>query len=155
MLGLVFREFNRLGLWQWGEGSWALRPLEREIINRAITLMPEDQRDKAQAQLGLRLFVERSNRMINVIRAYRPDPALRLSAEWHGTLIKVLMTVNGAKQMANVTTYEGYLFTVEFRKPATFYKGKTIELGEAKLGNPGQSYTRLIDRAEHGRPENE
>jgi hypothetical protein len=154
-LSAGLNRLNEIGLWQWGEGSWRLRPLEVVVIRQAITIMPTYLQPKAEAQLLQKMFVERSNPRINMICPYRHDLELNLDGEWHDALVKVSLEVDGQKQNANVTTIKGRLFSVEFKKPAKFYKGKTIVVGEAKLGNPRQGYTRAIDRAEHGRSENE
>jgi hypothetical protein len=129
--------------------------LEVAVIKQAITIMPADLQPKAEAQLLQKMFVERSNPRINMISPYRHDPKLSLDREWSNALVRVSINVDGQKQTANVTTVKGRVFSVEFKKPSKFYKGKKISIGEAKLGNPRQSFTRAIDRFEHGRSESD
>jgi hypothetical protein len=74
-----------------------------------------------------------------------PDPA------FSDRLYKVEMFVDGLKQHAHVTFFEGRIFSIEFKKPFSFYKGKDIRFGVVTLGNSKGSFTESMDRHEHGK----
>jgi hypothetical protein len=91
-------------------------------------------------------------RIASVLRFYEPDSRFALAQpEFLDRLAKVQMEIDGHRQNAHVTFYKGYIFAVEFKKTRRFYAGKHIVIGGVSPGKPGDSYTRSIDRLEHGR----
>jgi len=102
--------------------------------------------------MAQKYFIERTNKRINVFRFYTPNDALKVQEpEFSDMLVNVQIAVDGKKQTAHVTFYKGYLFSIELKKPGKEYAGKKITAQNVTTGNPGQSYTRAIDRREHGR----
>jgi hypothetical protein len=134
------------------DGSWRLSAHERVVAEAAIRSFPEDIQRLQSAQLQQRYFVERIPKgRINVLRYYSPDEALRIEdPRFSDMLVVVRVAVDGREQNAHITFSEGYLFSIEFRKEAAFYAGRSLEIRDVKIGNRAQSYTRAIDRLEHG-----
>jgi hypothetical protein len=133
------------------EGSWRLSPLELQIIEASVRLLAPDSQDRVRRQLEQPLFVERTSDRVSVIRFYNENAQLRLeSSEWQDAAINVHIRVGGANQIAQVTIYKGCLFTVELKKPRRFYRNETVDISDVRLGSANRTYTRIIDRAEHG-----
>jgi len=117
-------------------------------------MLDERARKLVGQQLAQRYFIERSNNRINRFSFYDPNDDLRVPDEaFSDLLIKVKFRVDGRRQTAHVTFYKGNLFSIEFKKPGKFYLGKNLEIGDVEIGKPSQSFTRAIDRLEHGKNE--
>jgi hypothetical protein len=135
-----------------GGGSWALSLRERLVVTAAIRLFSPHIQETLYAQLRQRFFVERVNRHIPVLRYYARNEDLRVTDQSFSDLLVVVpLSVDDANEKAHVTFYEGFLFSLEFRHKPSFYAGRLLSVGEARLGRPRQTYTRAIDRLEHGR----
>lgn len=117
-----------------------------------IDSLPVDKREMVQRQLAQSFFVERmSQGRINVLRYYEGDSNLAISdADFADCLFKVRLELDGAGQTAHVTFCKGWLFSVEFKKPGRFFAREQISIREVARGRPRDSYTRVIDRSEHG-----
>jgi hypothetical protein len=156
VLKQVFRRTNHLLHFLSGDGTWRMTALETKCVDAAMSHLPEAVRDLVRAQLRQPFFVERIPAgRINVFRFYSPDPGLRIpDPAFLDSLVNVRLVVDGKPQVAHVTFYKGYVFSVELKKPAKYYVGKTVIVVEVTTGRSGESsYTRALDRAEHGRDE--
>lgn len=132
-------------------GSWRLRPLESLVVDAVIGQIPASHADRLRKQLQQPYFVERTNSRINVIRLDRPEEHLKIPGlDFTDKLYKVSLAVDGANEIAHVTFYKGFIFSVEFKKPRHFYANKRVEVRSVAVGSPKQTYTREIDQAEHG-----
>jgi hypothetical protein len=156
IIGTLFERLNQLGLALGGEGGWSLRPHERQLIFAVIEHLDPIARERSFAQLNREIFVERSNQRISVIRPANGnrsrDQTLRLEqAEFQDSLFKVRILVDGKKETANVTFYDGFIFSIETRQPGKSYRSKTIVVEDVEKGRTGESLARIIDRAEHCR----
>lgn len=135
-----------------GNGSWTLSAPERLVADAAIGIFSSDIRSNLEAQLRQSYFVERMSRgRINVIRFYAPDDRLRVQdSRFADLLVDVRIAVDGQEQVAHLVCLRGYLFSIEFRDRAARYADRHIEVRGVKLGNPKKTYTRALDRLEHG-----
>jgi hypothetical protein len=137
-----------------GSGSWRLRPHEQLVVDAAIEDLPADIRKTVRAQLEQAFFVERTSDRIYVLRFYETRDELRIAdPAFERRLVKIQLEFDGRTQNAHVTFHRGYLFSIEFEKPAKFYRRKKITVCGVRPGEPGESYTKAIDRLEHGRSE--
>lgn len=154
MIGALLRLLtilNRLDHFIFGTGSWSLRPHEKIVVSAVTGTLPEQVRQKCEAQLNARHFVERSNARINVIRLGAPDEGLKIpDPEFEDALFKVRAKVGTKTETMNVTFYEGFLFSVETRRPGKSYVNQSISVLDVQKGKPKETLTRPIDRAEHG-----
>jgi len=64
--------------------------------------------------------------------------------------VEVRIAVEGQEQGAHLVCLRGYVFSIEFRDRAARYAGRRIEVRDVRLGDPKKTYTRTIDRREHG-----
>lgn len=153
MIRQVLRRINHLLHFLSGDGSWKLRAYESDLINAVIGCLAPRIQTLVRAQLEEEFFVERMPAgRINVIRFYATDKQLTIpDPEFDNLLFNVAIEVDGRRQIAHVTFHNGYVFSIELKKPAKFYAGKMMRIAEVKQGNAGQSYTKAIDRMEHGR----
>ncbi len=152
MLGTLLRRLSHCVHFVCGDGTWRLRPHERQVIASVIDSLPVDKRAMVQRQLAQSFFVERmSQGRINVLRYYENDPSLAIGdPQFADCLFKVRLELDGAGQTAHVTFYKGWLFSVEFKKPGRFFARKQMSIREVARGRPRDSYTRVIDRSAHG-----
>jgi hypothetical protein len=135
-----------------GEGSWRLRSHENSVLDAVLAHVSDDVRALVKSQLQQKYFVERTNKRISVLRYYAPADALRIrDSEYWDLLLRVQIVVDGKKEFAHVTFYKGYLFSVEFKKAGRSYLRSTLTVAGVAQGKPRDSYTRAIDRLEHGR----
>ena len=136
-----------------GEGSWSLLPHEQTVLDAGISHLDEVQRGLVRRQLDQPWFMDRmTNGHINVFRFYECDAALTLSEpEFRDKYIRVNGLVDGKKQKALLSFYKGYIYSIEFKKPSKFYAGKEFEVVGVEDAAPKETYTRVIDRAAHGR----
>jgi hypothetical protein len=139
-----------------GGGSWRLRSSERIVLEAAISALEPTLQSQVRTQLQHKYFVERTSvgKRIVVLRFYAANPELRIAdPDFDDLLLKVRISVDGAKQSSHVTFYKGYIFSIEFKKPQAFYEGKQLHVLDVIRGRPNDSFTRAIDRREHGRIE--
>ena len=137
------------------DGDWKLRFPTDQIIGHLLTALPAPQADLIRQQLAQPLVQHWWHKgRINPIFHYVLDPDSVLQDEaFQKGLYQVEMLVDGKKQNANVKFVAGRLYSVELPQPFKFYRGKTITFGEVKRGKSSQSYTRALDRLEHGKGE--
>lgn len=135
-----------------GEGSWNLLKHESEVI-KGVRIFDETVNEKIKKQLNQDYFVERSSEgRINIFRFYDFDDALLIKGEkFQDFLLKVCITVNGKRNIGHLTFYKGRIFSVEFKKSKAYFNGKNLEFVNAEIGKTQDAYTRVIDRSEHGR----
>ncbi len=134
-----------------GEGSWKLLAHEQQILMAAIENLVPDEREVLHQQLHQDFFVERTNKMISVLRFYEEHEDLRVQGlDFEDRWLRVHILVNGKKQISNVNIYRGLVFSVETRSPRKAYKGTEIRVVKVVDGNGADSFTRAIDRQEHG-----
>ncbi len=109
-----------------------------------------------RTQLQTRFFVDRVNERIHTLHFDRREDHLTITdAGFDDALFKVSMRVNGKRQTGRVTFYEGYIFSVETPKPEKLYRDADIEILKIERASPKASLTYVVDRLEHGRPEEE
>ena len=65
-------------------------------------------------------------------------------------LIKLNISIGGETSLANVTFYEGVLFSIEFKLASKAFRNRVMTVNEVNAGLPNQSLTTEIDREEHG-----
>lgn len=148
----LLRRANHLLHFLWGDGSWRLTALEQQIIDAVVEILPGSIAEVARRQLEQDFFVERIPAgRINVIRYYDFNDDSRISEpDYADKLFKVRISVDGKAQTAHVTFYKGRIFSVEFPKPRRSYTAKKVVIRDVVEGSPKESYTHVIDRAEHG-----
>ncbi len=134
------------------EGSWSLYSHESIILNAVIDSLDGEVQLLVKTQLEQKFFVQRiPNGMINIFHFYSQDDSLAIiDPDFSDLLFNVYMIVEGKKQIAHVTFYKGYLFSIEFRKAKSFYLKKEILVKKITIGKPNESHTVSINRLEHG-----
>ena len=152
MLRTLLRRLLHMLTYLSGEGSWELHSHEKIVLDAVVDHLDERLRRLIREQLEQSFFVERiPDGRINVFRFYRMNDELVVpDAEFDDLLFRIHLMVNGRKQIAHVTFYKGQVFSVEMKKRGRFYKGADLKVEQVTLGNPKQTYTRAIDRLEHG-----
>lgn len=135
-----------------GDGGWKLNSLEQLVAKAAICSFAEEIQGLLEAQIQQRYFVERMSKgRINVLRFYSPDRRLTVQdPRFADMLVVVRIAIDGREQDAHVVFLRGYLFSIEFRDKAAFYANRAVEVRSVRIGNPKKTYTRSIDRVEHG-----
>lgn len=134
------------------DGSWKLRPHESKVLESAIAYLTDDAKTLVAEQLRHKYFIERTNKRINIFRYYAPKDVPRiLDPEFLDLLLRVQIVIDGRKEFAHVTFHDGYLFSIEFKKPGRSYAANELAIANVVRGKPSQTYTRAIDRLEHGR----
>jgi hypothetical protein len=118
----------------------------------AVNSLAAIEQGLVRAQLGQSFFVERmSAGRINILRFYNPDSSHRIAdSAFSDRLFNVRIVTGDTIQVAHVTFYKGYIFSIEFKKPSSFFAGMRIEVADVRPGDARQTYTRGIDRLEHG-----
>lgn len=139
-----------------GEGSWTLLPHEKRVLDAAIESLGSETQEAVREQLAVPFFIERMNKgRINVFRFYRPVESLRLrDGAYDDLLVRVRISIEGRTMMAYATLYRGLIFSVEFKRPKSFFVNKELRITSVTEGSPKDSFTQVIDRAEHGRERN-
>lgn len=140
-----------------GEGSWTFRSHERIVLDAAIDSFSEDMRRLFRAQLEQKVFIQRSNKRISLVRFYSslyfPDKS-RQKVEGHESsheIVNVQIDIDGKKEIAQVEFFGGYIFSIQFKQPSRFYANKLVKVLGVKLGSPSLSHAAAIDRREHGK----
>jgi len=136
-----------------GEGSWRLRPIEVVMLDAVKKNLGHNISSLLETQLHQKFFIQRmNNSRVNTVIFYNKNEAYKIKDDqFQDLLLKVELIINKKKQHAHVTFFEGYISTIEFKKPKSFYHGKTIEVGDVKLGKSDMSHASAIDRTEHGK----
>jgi len=127
-------------------------PTEVTITKSVLNYFDENISNLLEKQLSTDFFMERiPDGRINIFRFYSFDDNLRISLqEFSDLLIKVGLLVDGKREVAQVSFYNGYIFSIELKQPRKFYVDKQIEINGIETGLPEDSYTNEIDKAEHG-----
>jgi hypothetical protein len=135
-----------------GEGSWNMLSHEVIITKSVLNHFDENVCRLLEKQLSTDFFMERiPDGRINILRFYSFDDELRVSLqEFNNLMIKVGLLVDGKREVAQVSFYNGYIFSIELKHPRKFYTNKKIEIKDIETGLPEESYTNEIDKAEHG-----
>ncbi len=135
-----------------GEGNWKLRDLEKRVLEAVKNYIEKDDSNLLEAQLGQKFFIQRMNSSrVNSVFFYGNDESNRiLGNRFDDILFKVRLTVGGKKETAHVTFFEGYIHSIEFKKPKKYYQGKNIKVGSVSPGESDRSHASAIDRLEHG-----
>ncbi|WP_299631298.1 hypothetical protein [uncultured Roseobacter sp.] len=135
-----------------GEGNRKLFPHEEAILMSAFKVLPSEARELLHQQISRDFFVERTNKRINVLRFYDAHSDLRINdPDFEDKWLRVHMRVNGKKEISNVNIYHGFIFSVETRSPKKMYTGAQIRIEKVDQEEADKSYTKSIDRLEHGR----
>ena len=152
----ALREINRYLHFLTGGGSWRLLPHEEAILDACLAALPQGAQEPARRQLKEKFFLERmTDGRINVVRPYGDaDANIINSAGFDDRLYRVKIKVDGEAVTAHVTFNKGRVFSIETKKQTKFFKGKSLEVLGVIEGRSSDTFTRVIDRSEHGR-ENE
>ncbi|MEQ1932231.1 MAG: hypothetical protein ABL957_17105 [Parvularculaceae bacterium] len=136
-----------------GGGSWRLKPHEAILLNAVLDRLATDAKTRVQEQMAHGYFVERmSDGRINVIRLHKKPGDLAIQdSSFADALYNVRLSVEARRENAHVTFLKGFIFSIETKHGKHFYVGKTISVLDASVGDPHQSFTRAIDRLEHGK----
>lgn len=127
-------------------------PHEAVIAKSVLNSFEENVSKLVEKQLSTDFFMERiPDGRINVFRFYRFDENIRISLqEFSDLMIKISLLVDGKREVAQVSFYNGYIFSIELKHPRKFYVNKAIEIRDISTGLPEESYANEIDKAEHG-----
>ncbi len=138
-----------------GEGTWRLRPHEWTVIEAAVDFLPEHAQALLRSQLSGITFVQRTHSQISLPRFYTkpycPDRRAIEDSEYAAKIVDVQIDVEGVKQVAQVEFFQGRIDSVQFKRPAKFYAGKTVKATGVRFGKLGRAHAAAIDRLEHGR----
>lgn len=143
---------NRVLHYLSGGGSWRLLVHEKAILDACLSFVPEDVQTQVHDQMASGFFLERmTDGRINVIRLHeKPKEAAIKDPAFENSLYKVRIDVDGKKLTTNVTFYQGFIFSIETKKPTKFFRGKNIIIHDVAKGKSKETYTAVIDRSEHG-----
>lgn len=136
-----------------GYGSHKADQMHLDIIDAVLSELPAEVAETVRAQLAQRYFLSwMSDGRINVFFFFDEGGLPLLSSNaFQDRLFKVQVFVEEQKLMAHVSFYKGRIHCVELKKPRRFFKGKKFRVGSVKEGKPADSFTGVIDRAEHGK----
>lgn len=138
-----------------GEGSWSLRPHERIVIEAVVDTLPEPSQGLLRSQLKQTLFVQRSHKQICRLRFYTApylqDRRAVEGEEYSTKVIDVQIDVEGRSEVAQVEFFGGRVDSIQFKRPAAHYVGKSLRVTGTRLGKASRSHAAAIDRHEHGR----
>lgn len=154
-LSKLFWSINRFSGYLSGYGAWKMRPLHRQLLDAFLPSLDADLRAVVERQIAQPFYMQFWNQgRINpfFFTPLEMEPALRIAdPAFVDRPYKVELYVDGRKQHAHVTFFEGRIFSVEFKKPSKFYKVKEIRFGAVTLGKPKHSMGAVLDRYAHGR----
>ena len=136
-----------------GEGDWKLRPLHQAVIDRLLTYLDAATSSKIRSQLDQNYFMQfmPDGRINTFFFNNLPDHLLITDPTFQHCLFKVEIIADGRKQHGQVIFYGGRIFSVEFKKPHKFFADKDIKIGAVISGKSKDTFTAVLDRAEHGR----
>lgn len=137
-----------------GEGSWSLRPHERVVIEAVIDTLPEHAQVLLRFQLNGTTFVQRSHKQICRPRFYTApylqDRRAIEDGQYSHKVVDVQFDVDGVNQVANVEFFRGRVDSIQFKRPAAHYVGKSLRVTGTRPGKPTRTHAAAIDRREHG-----
>jgi hypothetical protein len=138
-----------------GEGSWALRPHERIVLEAAIANLPDHAQKLMRPLLKQTVFVQRSHVQVSYPRFYSTFYVQNRSAIedefFVQNVLSVQIDVDEERQSAQVEFFKGRISSIQFKKPAKFYAGKEVKAMSVKPIKPNLSHAAAIDRLEHGK----
>lgn len=135
------------------EGDWAFSPIELLIIHQVIDSLDERDRSPALLQLEQAFFKSAWNKgRINVVFPYFLENFPYLDKKrFADRLFSVrLRSEGGRNSRSNVTFFDGRLFSIEFSITSAERNNANWTIESVTEGRPRQSFTRSIDRSEHG-----
>ncbi len=135
------------------EGARTADPMHFTLIDAVLQKLDSDSAKNLRKQLKHRYYFSwMSDGRINVFRFYDQHRLPLISdTSFADKLYKVELFVENKKHIALVTFYERRIYSIEFKKPRKFFKGKPYRVGSVMEGKPKESYTAAIDRAAHGK----
>jgi hypothetical protein len=138
-----------------GSGSWRLQFPVKEIVAHFVAGLPVHEADMIRQQLAQphmhRWWLKGR---LNGIYFYSLDSDTLLDdPAYKDCLFQIEMRVDGRRQRAEVAVFRGHISGVDLPKPASFYRGKTLEFGAVKRAQRQKSIAHALDRLEHGRGE--
>jgi hypothetical protein len=136
-----------------GAGSHKADLMHLDIIEAVLSDLPVNISETVRAQLDRRYFFSwMTNGRINVFFFYDlSELPLIQDPAFDDSMFKVELFVEGRKHVAHVGFYKKRIHCVELKKPRAFFAGKRYLVGAVKEGKPKESFTNVIDRAEHGK----
>jgi hypothetical protein len=135
-----------------GASSRRLLKHEGQIFDAVVDSLPSNQKSLVKQQLAAKFLIDRSNPRVNFIPIGELPAILQiLEKPLDDALFKVNFVIDGKKEIANVTFYRGFIFSVETKRHRKFYKDSEIIVIGVEPGKPSQSMTNAINRQEHGR----
>lgn len=135
------------------EGRWQADSMHLDIIEAVLDSLGAGSADLVRQQLSHRYFFSwMSDGRINVFFFY-DEEALPLlpRPDFDDRLYRVELFVEGKKQWAQVAFFQCRIHRIELKKSRGFFKGKAYKIGEVSEGKSTDTYTRVIDRAAHGK----
>lgn len=151
---LLMRDVQRFLKSATGEGGWSLHPHEAKMLASVLDAIPPSASKSAHNQLQTRFFVDRTNERINTLHFdHRGEKNTIVEDGFNDALFRLTIRICDRRQIARVTFYKGYIFSIETPKRGKFYQDKTFEVLQVERANPKASLTYSIDRLEHGNPE--
>lgn len=137
-----------------GEGSWSLRSHERMVIEAVIDTLPEHAQALLRSQLEETTFVQRTPKQISrpcfYTAPYLQDRRAVEDGEYSHKVVDVQFDVDGVNQVANAEFFRGRVDSIQFKRPAVHYLGKTLRVTGTRPGKPIRTHAAAIDRREHG-----
>lgn len=122
------------------------------VINHFIANCSAEDANRLKSQLAQPFYQQWWLKgRINPIFYYALNPETLLDGpDYQEGIFRVEMRVDDKKLWANIEFARGRLYSIQLPKPISFFKDKRIDLGDVAPGKQNQSYTRIIDRIEHG-----
>ncbi|MEP3049863.1 MAG: hypothetical protein ABJP48_10095 [Erythrobacter sp.] len=135
------------------EGRWSHSRMHGDVIEAVLNYVDPEVASLVRRQLRHTYFLDTAPRgLINVFWFYEKDRLPHIEDQsYFDRLFKVEIFVGNRRHISMVTFFEGRIFSVEFKKPRGFFKGEKYRIGKVTDGKPSDTYTRVIDRAEHGK----
>lgn len=134
-------------------GRWSLDPIHQDVLEAVLNTFPEVIAQEVRRQLEYRYFLSwMSEGRVNVLFFYNENEIPLISVgEYCNRLYKVDIIVEGIWQKVNIVFTRGRIHRIEFMKPSSYFKGKNYCVGAVSIGKSSNSFTRIIDRGEHGK----
>lgn len=154
---MILEMLNNGLCYLWGEGDWKLRPLHQQVIEALVAYLDAEKGSKIKLQLEQQYFMQfiPEGRINTFFFRKLPNHLLILDPAFQDCLFKIEVFVDGRKHYAQVTFAKGRIWSIEFKKPHKFFKGKNVRVGLVKHGKSKDTFTTVIDRAAHGRETDE
>lgn len=146
----MLSKINDVLLFLFREGGRSLISIEKSVILSAAEWLGPKVLEKVKQQLEEKFFIERTNNRVSVFRFVNRHERCALELpDFADRLVKVRLDVDGKPEVAQVTFYKGFIFSVEFKGPHKQYGKRDVRVIEVFEGKPSDSYTIEIDRSEH------